>query len=154
MVATVTSHKTTTTGSGTSAMSPAVSGISAADVAGVVTAPILAPVVLSTTNGMVLTVGAGMEFATLGAALRNAVNGDTIAVKAGTYVNDFSVVQANVTIVAVGGMVNEVGTEPPPTAKASSPPTPASTSAASVLPAPAPATSTATSPASATKPAT
>jgi hypothetical protein len=115
MVATATAHKTTTSGS--ASVNPAVSGISAADVAGVVTAPIMAPVVLSTNNGMVLTVGAGMEFATLGAALRNAVNGDTIAVKAGTYVNDFSVVQANVTIVAVGGMVNEVGTEPPPDGK-------------------------------------
>jgi hypothetical protein len=117
MVATVTSHKTTTTKTAAAAAHTAVTSISAADVAGVVTAPILAPVVLSTTNGMVLTVGAGMEFATLGAALRNAVNGDTIAVKAGTYVNDFSVVQANVTIVAVGGMVNEVGTEPPPNGK-------------------------------------
>ena len=76
-----------------------------------------APVVLSTAAGMVLTVGAGGEFATLGAALRNAVNGDTIAVKAGTYVNDFGVVNAKVTIVAVGGMVNEVGTTPPPNGK-------------------------------------
>jgi hypothetical protein len=105
--ATATAHKATA----------ATLGTEAANVAGIINAPIMAPVVLSTGNGMVLTVGAGMEFATLGAALRDAVNGDTIAVKAGTYVNDFSVVQANVTIVAVGGMVNEVGTEPPPDGK-------------------------------------
>jgi hypothetical protein len=76
-----------------------------------------APEVLSTVSGTVLTVGQGMEFATLGAALRNAVNGDTIAVQAGTYTNDFGTVNANVSIVAVGGMVNEVGTTPPPDGK-------------------------------------
>jgi hypothetical protein len=65
----------------------------------------------------VLTVGAGMEFATLSAALHDAVNGDTIVVRAGTYVNDFCTVNANVTILAMGGMVNEVATEPPPNDK-------------------------------------
>jgi len=115
--ATTTAKASTAKTSLTGTNSLGTTSISAANVAGVVNAPIMAPVVLSTTNGMVLTVGAGMEFATLGAALRNAVNGDTIAVKAGTYVNDFSVVNASVTIVAVGGMVNEVGTEPPPDGK-------------------------------------
>jgi len=115
--ATTTAKASTAKTSLTGTNSLGTTSISAANVAGVVNAPIMAPVVLSTTNGMVLTVGAGMEFATLGAALRNAVNGDTIAVKAGTYVNDFSVVNANVTIVAVGGMVNEVGTEEPTNGK-------------------------------------
>jgi Ca2+-binding RTX toxin-like protein len=72
---------------------------------------------LKPASGMVLTVGQGMEFATLADACKAAVNGDTIAVQAGTYVNDFSIVNANVTIVAVGGMVNEVATEPPPNDK-------------------------------------
>jgi len=65
----------------------------------------------------VLTVGTGMEFSTLSAALHDAVNGDTIVVRAGTYVNDFCTVNANVTILAMGGMVNEVATEPPPNDK-------------------------------------
>jgi len=62
----------------------------------------------------ILTVGAGLEFATLGDALKAAVSGDTIAVKAGTYTNDFGTVSANVSIVAVGGLVHEVATVPPP----------------------------------------
>ncbi len=72
---------------------------------------------LSLNTGGVLTVGAGMEFSTLSAALHDAVNGDTIVVRAGTYVNDFCTVNANVTILAMGGMVNEVATEPPPNGK-------------------------------------
>jgi hypothetical protein len=62
----------------------------------------------------VLTVGAGMEFATLGDALKAAVSGDTIAVQAGTYTNDFGTVTANVSILAVDGLVHEVATVPPP----------------------------------------
>ncbi len=73
-----------------------------------------APIVIGVAHSNLLTVGAGMEFATLGDALRAAVNGDTIAVKAGTYTNDFGTVSAQVTIVAVGGLVHEVATEPPP----------------------------------------
>jgi hypothetical protein len=98
-------------------LSAAAVGASAAaiDAAGGAVAPV--PTMLDSSTGTVLTVGQGMEFSTLGAALRDAVNGDTIAVKAGTYVNDFGDVEANVNIVAVGGMVNEVGTEPPPNGK-------------------------------------
>ena len=75
------------------------------------------PTVLQPGSGTVLTVGAGMEFAKLGDALKAAVNGDTIAVKAGTYTNDFGTVTAQVHIVAVGGVVNEVATTPPPNDK-------------------------------------
>ena len=107
----------------TASTKPASTSVTTSAVAGTAPAGILAAgvppaaVVMSTAGGMVLTVGAGEEFATLGAALRNAVDGDTIAVKAGTYVNDFGVVNAKVSIVAVGGMVNEVGTTPPPNGK-------------------------------------
>jgi hypothetical protein len=72
------------------------------------------PIVIGVGHSNLLTVGAGMEFATLGDALKAAVNGDTIAVKAGTYTNDFGTVSTNVTVVAVGGLVHEVATEPPP----------------------------------------
>jgi hypothetical protein len=65
----------------------------------------------------VLTVGTGMEFATLGDALKAATAGMTIAVEAGTYTNDFGTVSQNVNIVAVGGLVHEVATVPPPNDK-------------------------------------
>ncbi len=69
-------------------------------------------------SGTVLTVGAGMEFATLGDACAAAVAGDTIAVEAGTYVNDFATVNCALKIVSLGGLVNEVATVPPPNDKA------------------------------------
>jgi hypothetical protein len=87
------------------------------------TAPAASPIdpvpqtTLNLRTGGVLTVGAGMEFSTLSAALHDAVNGDTIVVRAGTYVNDFCTVNANVTILAMGGMVHEVATVPPPNGK-------------------------------------
>ena len=77
-----------------------------------------APAPLQTNSGTVLTVGAGMEFATLGDACKAAVSGDTIAVQAGTYTNDFATVTCGLKIVAVGGLVNEVATRPPPNDKA------------------------------------
>jgi hypothetical protein len=73
--------------------------------------------ILHLNTGGVLTVGAGMEFSTLAAALHDAASGDTIVVRAGTYVNDFCTVNSNVTILAMGGMVHEVATEPPPNGK-------------------------------------
>ena len=68
-------------------------------------------------TGNVLTVGAGMEFASLGAACRAAVAGDTIAVRAGTYTNDFATVRCDLKIVSIGGTVSEVATTPPPNDK-------------------------------------
>jgi len=79
-----------------------------------ITSPVVPVVTLQPSSGTVLTVGAGMEFATLGAACSVAVAGDTIAVEAGTYVNDFATVSVALHIVAVGGIVNEVATVPPP----------------------------------------
>ena len=80
--------------------------------------PVVTPgIVLQPSSGTVLTVGAGMEFATLGDALKASQDGDTIAVKAGTYTNDFGTVTTSVRIVAVGGIVNEVATVPPPNDK-------------------------------------
>ena len=65
----------------------------------------------------VLTVGTNGEFKTVGAAVAAAVNGDLILVQAGTYVNDFADVTAQVTIAGAGGMVNLVATEAPPNEK-------------------------------------
>lgn len=73
-----------------------------------------APSVIALGHSNVLTVGAGMEFATLGDALKAAPANATIAVEAGTYTNDFGTISQNVTIVAVGGLVHEVATVPPP----------------------------------------
>jgi hypothetical protein len=108
---------TSTTNPGTTSSAGATTAGATTAGAGILAVPMPLPEVLSTVSGSVLTVGQGMEFATLGAALRDAVNGDTIAVQAGTYTNDFGTVNANVSIVAVGGMVNEVGTTPPPDGK-------------------------------------
>ena len=69
------------------------------------------PVPLATSD--VLTVGSGEEYATLSAALAAAHDGDTIDVKAGTYVNDFATVDAKVTIQGVGGVASFVATEAP-----------------------------------------
>jgi hypothetical protein len=74
-------------------------------------------VVHAAASSEVLTVGTGMEFSTLNAALNASRNGDTILVKAGTYVNDFCVVNTNVTVLAMGGMVDEVATVEPPNGK-------------------------------------
>ncbi len=65
----------------------------------------------------VLTVGVGEMFATLAQAMAVAQNGSVILVDAGTYVNDFAIVTAKVTIEGVGGMANFVATEAPPDEK-------------------------------------
>jgi hypothetical protein len=70
-----------------------------------------APTVAS--GSTTLTVGVGKEFSTLSAAVAAAHNGDTILVNAGTYTNDFSIVNASITIEGVGGMANFVATEAP-----------------------------------------
>ena len=64
-----------------------------------------------------LNVGAGQAYATLSAAVSASHDGDTIAVQAGTYVNDFATVDTKVSIVGVGGMANFVATEAPPSGK-------------------------------------
>ena len=51
-----------------------------------------------------LTVGPGKQFATFSAANLAAHDGDTIAVDAGTYLDDFASIIRNITIQSVGGM--------------------------------------------------
>ena len=67
-----------------------------------------------------LTVGPGQQFATLAGAVAASQDGDTIYVEAGTYLNDFAVVTADISIIGVGGMAHFVydGTVPIPNRKA------------------------------------
>ena len=65
-----------------------------------------------------LTVGSNQQFSTIAAAVAASKDGDVIAVKAGTYTNDFATVTTKITIEGVGGMVNLVATTAPPNGKA------------------------------------
>jgi hypothetical protein len=62
-------------------------------------------------------VGAGFDYSTLSAAIAASQDGDVIQVQAGTYTNDFSIITTSITIEGVGGLVDLVATEPPPTDK-------------------------------------
>ena len=64
-----------------------------------------------------LTVGSGQQYSTIAAAIAASKNGDTIAVQAGTYYNDFAQISKNITIVGVGGMANIVATTQPSNGK-------------------------------------
>jgi len=65
-----------------------------------------------------LTVGTDKQFTTVSAAIAASTDGDTILVDAGTYTNDFAHITTDITLTAVGGMVNMVATIPPPDGKA------------------------------------
>ena len=71
-----------------------------------------------TASGHILTVGAGQQFATLAAAVSASVDGDTIRVNAGYYVNDFAEITHKVIIEGVGGMAKFVATAQPANGKA------------------------------------
>jgi Ca2+-binding RTX toxin-like protein len=62
----------------------------------------------------ILTVGSGQQYATLSAAVAASQDGDTIYVQAGTYVDDFTTINTNVSIIGVGGMAHFVADEPIP----------------------------------------
>ncbi len=74
--------------------------------------PVGAPVYAA--NAPIETVGVGKEFSTIGAAVAAATDGTVILVDAGTYTNDFATNYAKVTLIAVGGRVNDVATTSPP----------------------------------------
>jgi glycosyltransferase involved in cell wall biosynthesis len=66
-----------------------------------------------------LTVGPSGQFSTISAAVAAANSGDTIDVQAGTYTNDFpALIDKDLTLQGVGGMVNMVATVDPPNGKA------------------------------------
>ena len=64
-----------------------------------------------------LTVGSGQQYNTISAAIAASRDGDTIAVQAGTYYNDFATINTKITIVGVGGMANIVATTQPSNGK-------------------------------------
>lgn len=64
-----------------------------------------------------LTVGPAQPYTTIAAAVAAAADGDTIAVQAGTYTNDFAEVGAKITLTAVGGRVLMRATEDLPNEK-------------------------------------
>ena len=66
----------------------------------------------------ILSVGQGMQFSTISAAVAASHDGDTVQVQAGTYVNDFATVNTKITIQGVGGLAHLLATVPPPDGKA------------------------------------
>src|SRR5215471_1259075 len=68
----------------------------------------------------ILTVGPEQQFGTLHVAVAASHDGDTIYVEAGTYLNDFAVINTAISIIGVGGMAHFVfdGTVPIPNQKA------------------------------------
>ena len=66
----------------------------------------------------ILSVGQGMQFSTIAAAVAASHDGDTVQIQAGTYVNDFATVNTKITIQGVGGMAHLVATASPPNGKA------------------------------------
>src|SRR4051812_32097958 len=65
-----------------------------------------------------LSVGPGLSFATIAAAVSAAVDGDTVEVQAGNYPNDFIDFDKSITLQAVGGRVTMANTAQPPNGKA------------------------------------
>ena len=65
----------------------------------------------------VLTVGAGMQYSTVAAAINASRDGDVIRVNAGTYTNDFATITHKITIEGMGGRVSMVATVAPPNRK-------------------------------------
>ncbi|SHK39362.1 Ca2+-binding protein, RTX toxin-related [Roseomonas rosea] len=64
-----------------------------------------------------LNVGPNQTYKTIAAAVAASHDGDVLAVRAGTYVNDFATINTKITIQGVGGMVNMVATTAPPNGK-------------------------------------
>lgn len=69
-------------------------------------------------TGSVLTVGAGRQFRTIGAAVAASRDGDVVEVDAGTYTDDFAEVNTRITLRGIGGMVHVVAISPPPNGRA------------------------------------
>lgn len=66
----------------------------------------------------ILTVGTGKGFGTIAAAVAASASGDSVAVDAGTYANDFLTIGHDLALYAVGGPVIMVATVEPPNGKA------------------------------------
>jgi hypothetical protein len=64
-----------------------------------------------------LTVGQGKQFATISSAIAASRDGDVVAIDAGTYINDFAIINTKITLQGVGGMAKLVATVAPPNGK-------------------------------------
>lgn len=82
-----------------------------------VVAALLATAVPRPADAATLTVGPGQQYATVASAVAAAVDGDVVQVQAGTYTNDFPVVNRRITILGVGGMARLVATVAIPNGK-------------------------------------
>ena len=60
-----------------------------------------------------LTVGPNQQYSRIGDAVAAARDGDTVAVQAGTYTNDFTTVNNKITLTGVGGIVEMAATTRP-----------------------------------------
>lgn len=65
-------------------------------------------VIAPAAHAAILTVGAGMQHRSLGSAIDAARDGDVVQIRAGTYTNDFALVNKRISIVGVGGMARLV----------------------------------------------
>lgn len=70
------------------------------------------------TNGQILSVGPGKDFATLNEAIAASRAGDTIRVEAGTYESDYAKISHDLTITGVNGLVHLRAVDPIPNRKA------------------------------------
>jgi hypothetical protein len=64
-----------------------------------------------------LTVGPGQMYATIASAVAASADGDTLAVQAGTYTNDFAEIATRITLTAIGGRVTMQATKKLPNEK-------------------------------------
>ena len=61
----------------------------------------------------ILSVGPGLAYATISAAIAASQDGDVIQVQAGTYTDDFAIINTKITIEGVGGMAHLVAASEP-----------------------------------------
>lgn len=66
----------------------------------------------------ILTVGRGGVYSSISQAVQSSRDGDVVQVQAGTYTNDFTTVDKDITLKAVGGVVHMNATVSPPNGKA------------------------------------
>jgi len=79
--------------------------------------PFAVALAVSPAAAATLTVGPGQQYATIAAAVAASQDGDTLAVQAGTYINDFAEITTRIALVGVGGRVTMRATEALPNQK-------------------------------------
>ncbi len=69
-------------------------------------------------SGRELWVGANEQYTTLRAAVNDALDGDTVFIRAGVYENDFATIRNDISIIGVGGKAHLKSTQQIPNGKA------------------------------------